>query len=100
MSDKQHYLNLFASMQIPENLASKAADALARQDAGEVHATADTKATRSQGPARLTTFRGSFEPFFSELPELLDVDAAATANLVRRGCLQPMTTPDSGTSMI
>jgi hypothetical protein len=36
MSDKQHYLNLFASMQIPENLASKAADALARQDAGEL----------------------------------------------------------------
>jgi hypothetical protein len=36
MSDKQHYLNLFASMQIPENLASQAADALARQDAGEL----------------------------------------------------------------
>jgi hypothetical protein len=36
MSDKQHYLNLFASMQIPENVASRAADALARQDAGEL----------------------------------------------------------------
>jgi hypothetical protein len=36
MPNKQHYLSLFQAMQIPTNQAEKAADALSRQDAGEL----------------------------------------------------------------
>jgi hypothetical protein len=58
-----------------------------------IHAAVDTNARRDQGLARFMMCRGSFEPFFFKYPALLDVHAAATANLIRHQHLQPLASP-------